>query len=52
MAESMAQGEAAIAAVMKQAEADAQDHAVLGPKPSPADGEHPLTPGTDGRYSA
>jgi hypothetical protein len=48
----MAQGEAAIAAMQKQAEADSQDHAVVGPMPSPAADEHPLVPGNDGRYSA
>jgi hypothetical protein len=49
MATTMAQGEAAIAAAMKQAEKDAQDPAVVGPKPSPAADQRPLTAGEPGR---
>jgi hypothetical protein len=49
MAESMAQGEQAIREVMLQSERDAQDHSILGPVPSPAADQHPLTPGEPGR---
>ena len=49
MAESMGHDAAAIAAVMKQAEKDAQDPSVVGPKPSPAADQRPLTAGEPGR---
>ena len=45
----MSQGEQAIRQVMAQCEKDAQDPKILGPVPSPAADERPLTPGEPGR---